>query len=126
MLAVRHVSHPLREKVVHMQVLGVSESKETQQAGRLVVINLFSLDEESQRACIREPTGGVTLIYLSNFGVLLNFIICYVVVWTPHCDAVKKCRRERLGWWWRFLWESLFLHCGGSCCSSRLQRSRRC
>ena len=68
------------EKAVHMQVLGVSESKETQQAGRLVVINLFSLDEESQRACIREPTGGVTLIYLSNFGVLLNFIIYYVVV----------------------------------------------
>ena len=43
-----------------MQILEISESGEAQRAGRLVFVNAFPIDKESQGTCVREPTGGVT------------------------------------------------------------------
>ena len=55
-----------------MQFFGISESGEAQQAGRLVFVNVFPVDKESQETCVREPAGGVTRMYLSHFGVPLK------------------------------------------------------
>ena len=62
---------------------------EVQSDGRLIVANAFFIDEELQGAWIREPAGGVIHVYLPYFGMLLNFVICYVSVWASHRDIVK-------------------------------------
>ena len=68
------------EKAINVDILSISKTGEAQRARRLVLADVFSIDEVLQGTFIREPTGGVLRVYLSYFCVLLDFVVCCVAV----------------------------------------------